>query len=134
MKDDLGNILTSKEDILNNTIKHYQKVLSNREIKENFIDHKKEREELAIQRMKIAETNKTPEWDSEDLDIVLKSLKPDKSRDALGYLNEIFKPDIIGSDLKLAILKLMNKIKKEQTFPECLELCNITSIFKKERK
>ena len=95
-------------------------------------DHKKEREDLATQRMKIAETNKTPDWEMDDLDIVLKNLKPDKSRDALGYLNEIFKPDIIGSDLKLAILKLMNKIKKEQIYPECLELCNITSIFKKK--
>ena len=63
---------------------------------------------------------------------MLKHLKGDKSTDALGYINEIFKPEVIGSDLKHAILKLMNKIKKVQIFPKCLELCNITSIFKKK--
>ena len=57
-------------------------------------------------------------------------MKTNKSRDALGYLNELFKPNVIGSDLKLALLKLMNKIKQNQEYPKCLELCNITSIFK----
>ena len=67
----------------------------------------------------------------DDLDIVLKNLKPDKSR-VLGYLNEIFKPDIIGSDLKLAIHKLMNQIKKKQLYQDYQELCSITSILKKK--
>ena len=61
MQDNLGNILSSKEDILNNTVKHYKKVLSNRDIKEAMEDNRKEREELATQCIKIAETNKTPD-------------------------------------------------------------------------
>ena len=67
--------------------------------------------------MEIAEANKTPDWDMDDLDKVLKHLKPNKSRDAPGYLNKIFKPDVIGSDLKLAILELMNDIKKTANIP-----------------
>ena len=35
-----------------------------------------------------------------------------------------------GNDLKLALLKLMNKIKDDQKYPKCLELCNISSIWK----
>ena len=80
--DSKGNILTSKEDILKNTVKYYQKVLENREIKEDLKDYRKDREELAILRMKLAEANKTPDWDMEKLDAVLKHLKKDKSRDA----------------------------------------------------
>jgi hypothetical protein len=68
----------------------------------------------------------------ENLTIVLKSLKTKKSRDALGYCNELFKPYNIGKDLKLAILKLMNKIKQSQEFPKCLDLCNISSIYKRK--
>ena len=34
--------------------------------------------------------------------------------------------------MKLAVLKLMNKIKDEQIYPKCLELCNISSIWKKK--
>ena len=66
----------------------------------------------------------------EEIEDVLKHLKTNKSRDALGFLNKIFKPNIIDKDLKLAILKLMNRIKQTQKYPKCLELCNITSIFK----
>lgn len=83
-------------------------------------------------RMKLASKNKTPEWTMEDLDVVLKGLKKNKSRDALGYLNELFRPEVIGDDLKLAILKLMNKIKEKQQYPTSLELCNISSIFKQK--
>ena len=82
--------------------------------------------------MKLASHNKTEDWSMNDLEIVLKGLKTNKSRDALGYLNELFKPDTIGSDLKLALLKLMNSIEQKQEYPKCLELCNITSIFKRK--
>ena len=60
----------------------------------------------------------------------MKYLKKDKSRDPHGYCNELFKEDVAGDDLKLAVLKLMNRIKKDQIFPKCMELCNISSIWK----
>ena len=49
-------------------------------------------------------------------------------KDALGHANEIFK--CAGSDLKLAVLKFMNHIKKTLKYPEALEHCNITSLYK----
>ena len=44
--------------------------------------------------------------------------------------NEIFKPDVAGSDLILAITKLMNRIKDELHFPEPINVCNVTNMFK----
>ena len=67
----------------------------------------------------------------EELDIVLKHLKNDKSRDPNNHANELFKPNVAGSDLKLAILQLMNMIKDTGEFPDALCVCNISSIFKK---
>ena len=86
-------------------------MLENREIKEDLEDHKEAREELAKKRMELASLNRTDDWTMEELTVVLKGLKTNKSRDALGYLNELFKPEVIGDDLKLAILKLMDRIK-----------------------
>ena len=63
-----------------------------------------------------------------DITEALKSLKNNKSMDTFGYINELFKPSVIGSDLKLALLNLMNKIKQTQIYPHCLEACNITNI------
>ena len=57
--------------------------------------------------------NKTAPWTMDDLDRVLKHLKINKSRDPLGFANEIFRPEVAGSDLKKAILKLMNRIRFE---------------------
>ena len=65
-----------------------------------------------------------------DLNRVLKYLKKNTSRDPLGYANKIFRADIAGEDLKIAIIKLMNMIKYDQIFPTILEDWNISSIFK----
>jgi hypothetical protein len=40
----------------------------------------------------------------DDITLALKSLKNNKSPDAFGYINELFNPGVIGSDLKLALL------------------------------
>ena len=64
------------------------------------------------------------------LETVLKYLKKNKSRDPLGYANEIFHPDVAGEDLKESILLLVNRIKGEQVYPSALELCDISSIYK----
>ena len=50
-----------------------------------------------------------------ELNTVLKQLKSNKSRDPLGFANELFKPQNAGEDLKVATLKLMNQIKTTQT-------------------
>ena len=42
--------------------------------------------------------------------------------------------EVAGSDLLLAILKILNLIKKKQKYPKVMEKCNITSIHKKKSK
>ena len=74
---------------------------------------------------------KKPEpWALDNLTKVLKSLKNNKTMDPHGMINEIFKPGIIGYDLKLGLLNLFNEIKNYQYVPEFMNLQNITSIYK----
>ena len=95
------------------------------------LEHIKEaKESLCMKQLKIAESKKTPPWRMKELENVLKSLKKQKSRDPYGLANDLFRPEVAGDDLKLALLKLVNKIKKDQKYPKCLELCNISSIWK----
>ena len=72
-----------------------------------------QRENLCNVRPKEASENKTPPWNMSDLEEVLKRLKLNKSRDPMGLSNELFKSQIAGSDLKEAILCLMNQIKTQ---------------------
>ena len=68
----------------------------------------------------------------EDLETVLKQLKNNKSRDPMGFANELFMPANAGHNLKVAVLKMMNTIKTQQEVPNIIKQCNITSIYKKK--
>ena len=45
-------------------------------------------------------------------------------------LNELFKPAVMGHDLKCAVLALMNGVKMEMEFPDFMELSNISTLYK----
>ena len=66
----------------------------------------------------------------EDVTSVLRSLKTGKAKDPFDMPNKIFKPDVAGSDLILTQTKLMNRIKDELHFPEPINVCNVTNLFK----
>ena len=66
-----------------------------------------DKEDLCKLRLKKARKTKTPDWTMDQLDTVLKYLKKNKSRDPLGYANEIFQEGVAGKDLKLAIISLL---------------------------
>ena len=133
MLDQDGNLVTDSSQIQNIALETYRNRLKNRNMKEEFINIQKEKEELCAKRIESAKKNKTDPWNMADLEAVLVNLKKNKSRDPLGYANEIFRSEVAGSDLKIAILKLMNKIKETQVFPEALEMCNISSIWKRKQ-
>ena len=125
-----GNLVTDEDEIKQMALSEYKERLKNRPMKEGLKHVQVAKERLADNIMEKAKLNKTPPWDMKDIELVLGKLKKDKSRDPNGLANELFKVDAAGSDLKEAILKLMNRIKSEQKYPMCLELCNITSIWK----
>ena len=125
-----GKLITSEKDIRDEAVKHYKNVFRHRQIKPGLEQIKKDREKLCTSRLKQASNNKTPEWSVEDVTYVLKSLKTGKSKDSYDIPNELLKPDVAGEDLILAITKLMNRIKSELNFPEDLNVCNVTNLFK----
>ena len=123
-----GMLVTTSQEIKSATMIHLKKVLEDRPIKNGLEEYQDERELLCKQRIKIASKSKTPDWTEYDVQNVIKSLKKKKSRDPHGYSNELLQNG--GIDVVLAIVKLMNGIKKAQIFPECLKECNITCLYK----
>ena len=119
MLDAYGNLVTSQEGIEEEAIKTYKYRLENRPIREDLEDLKNIKDELCDLRLQLARSKYTPDWTMSQLEIVLKSLKPNKSKDPHGYAHELFK-EAAGDDLKKAILSMMNRIKKEQNFPKAL--------------
>ena len=119
MVDNAGSLVTDQNKIKDMAQEAYKERLRNRPIKEGLENIKEAKERVAEKLIEVAKLNKTEPWDLHDLGEVLKSLKKNKSRDPNDLANKIFKPDIAGEDLKLAILKLMNRIKSKQIYPKC---------------
>ena len=132
MCDAEGNLVTNEAEIEQIAVETYKMRLSNRPMKANLENIRKDKEELCSRRLETAAKNKTQPWTMDQLNDVLKYLKRNKSRDPLGYANEIFRPEVAGNDFKVALLKLLNRIKAEQMLPKVLELCDISSIWKKK--
>ena len=122
------NVLTSNKAIESLALEVYSERLKSNKIKEHLESYEEANNKLCLERLKETKLNKTSPWTEEDLDQALKDLDNNKSRDALQYANELFKEGVAGSDLKL--LKFMNLIKEKQEYPEALQPCNITSIYK----
>ena len=59
-------------------------------------------------------------------------MKTGKSKDPNGYISELFKHRVIGTDLKKSILMMMNKVKSDLKVPQCLRIAHITILHKKK--
>ena len=130
MVDKDGNLQTEAEKVNEIGLETIIKRLENRQIKEGMEYVKTFREELCDERLKTASENKTLPWTMSDLEAVLEYLKKEKARDPEDLVNEIFKPEVAGSDLKKAILKMMNRVKEEQIFPASWQNCNVSTMWK----
>ena len=79
---------------------------------------------------KAIKTKISNPWTAKDLEEVTKTLKNNQTRDPNGMINEIFKKNVMGQDLQLAVIELMNGIKLTFDFPEYMELANISTLYK----
>ena len=82
-------------------------------------------------KMKLAESRKSPEWTMKDLEKALADLKNNKSRDFEGFINEIFKANVIGENMKRSLLTMLNKCKWHKLIPIYMNFTNITTVPKR---
>ena len=132
MRDSEEKLLTYKEDIKKRSMEYYQNVFRDRSIKEGLEEHINQIEFLCKTRLDYTKTVKTPPWTKSEVVKAMKGLKSRKSRDPTNIANELFDPSVAGEDLIIAIMNLMNRIKSDLVYPECLNLCNISSIYKQK--
>ena len=128
--DKKGNVITAPALLRNLYLETYVDRLRHREMKPEFNDIFEMKMKLWRWQCDVMKTKKSAKWKIEDLNKVLKNLKNNKSRDPQGYINEIFKPNICGSNLRDGILQLANEMKTELKFPAFMQLANVTTIFK----
>ena len=130
--DEVGNLVTVPSALRSLYLNHYQERLKHKKIKDEYIENYDKKVLLWDLRYDYLKENKSNDWTEENLELALKSLKSNKTRDPSGYINELFKQPVIGQDLKIALLSLVNGIKKEFYTPFTMQMANITTIYKKK--
>ena len=131
-KDKNGTLITSPNLLKKLYLDTYKDRLKSREMKAELMDLYFLKSELWDLKLEEMVATKTGLWTIEDLDRVLMALKANKTRDPHGVINELFKPGVLGEDLKLAMLQLLNCIKQEQKLPKFMQFANITTIYKRK--
>ena len=123
-----GMLVTSRFDVKRLYLDTFTFRLRDRPIKTGYEHIQKLTEDLCRERLMLSNKNKTNDWTMDDLEEALAQLKKNKARDPQGLANEIFRPDVAGTDLKKSILMMFNKIKETNILPHFFKLKNITAI------
>jgi hypothetical protein len=129
-KDSHGNLVTAPNLLKDLYKEEYTYRLRHREIKPSLLTLKQLKEDLWSRRLRVLSEIPSDDWSLEDVQKVLTSMKNNKARDPLGYVNELFKPGVCGSDLSAAITLLVNGVKNEVCTPNIMKLNNISTIYK----
>ena len=130
-KNHRGKIVSGAKDIKNLLAREYKDRLRSRPVRPDLVGMKRRRKRIFLMKMKIAQKKQSPDWTMCDLDLALSNLKCNKSRDPDGYINEIFKHDVIGKDMKKSLLTMMNQLKRKQLIAKVMNVVNVTTVPKK---
>ena len=95
-----GKLITRPEDLKKLLEKEYSERLRPRPYNPSIKDLEMVKKEVFETKLKEAIANKSPDWNMEELDRVLKDINQNKSRDPAGLNRIIFHPSYIGSNLK----------------------------------
>ena len=129
-RDRKGNMISNHMGLKHLYLETYKHRLRNRPILEDLQGLKDLKMKLFDLRLDISKSCHTKPWDMKQLEKVLNSLKMNKARDPLGWVNDIFKEEVAGKNLKESLLKLFNNIKDKKHIPDFMELADITTIYK----
>ena len=130
-KNHKGDIISNPTALKSLLAKEYKERLRMRPMKTEMKPIFKMKKNMFAMKMKLASQKKLPDWSIKDLDKALVKLKTNKSRDFEGYSNEIFKNNIIGTNLKMSLLIMFNKLKETNQIPKIFNCANITTVPKK---
>ena len=109
-----GRIVSAPGEIKKLLAKEYKGRLRTRPVRPDLGSLELRKRRILKMKLKLAASKHTSPWSMSDLEKALKDLKNNKSRDPEGLINELFKINVIGDDLKRSLLVMLNSLKYEQ--------------------
>ena len=120
-----GKVITNPKEKKTIILEHFKNRLRKRPAKEEVNEIITLGEQLFQKRYKHAKGVKSPEFSMTELEFTLKSLTTGKSRDPEFLKCDIFKENVIGDDLKLSILMMLNKMKEKSYIPASFKVAKV---------
>ena len=126
-----GDVVTAPSELKKLLAKEYKERLRTRPVRPDLGLLEERKRRIFKMKMKLAASRPTSLWSMSDLEVALHDLKNNKSRDPEGIINELFKKNVIGDDLKRSLLSMFNNLKTEQLIPILMNFANVTTVHKK---
>ena len=130
-KNHKGKLISDPVGIKKLMAREYKNRLRSRPFRPDLKPMEKNKRRIFKLKMKLASSRKSPPWEMKHLEKALSNLKNKKARDSEGFINEIFKPSVIGKNLKKSLLIMFNKLKLKKMIPKFMNIANITTVPKK---
>ena len=129
-KNEKGELVTEPSQLKKLYETTYKRRLEHRIMKPQLEEMYKLKMELFSLRLEVTRNVKIDKWSEDHLIKVIKTLKKNKSSDSDGLVYELFRPEIIGSDLFTSLLMFCNNVKSQLAISEFITFTDITSIYK----
>ena len=126
-----GKVITNPEEKKKVTLKHFEHRMRKRPNHEDTEEIARVQEDTFNMRIEEVKHNKSPPLTMKELNKVLANLNSGKSKDSDGYISELFKDGIIGSNLNESLLMMFNSMKDAMFIPDCLKTAQVTILHKK---
>ena len=108
--------------------KEYRDRLRTRKCGEDMKEHMEKMHEVTRLKLSKAWNNKSPAFVMEELEQGIQDMNKGKARDPRGLCSELFQLNVMGADLKLSLLKMVNCIKEEGVIPSIMRESIVTTI------
>ena len=123
LEDKKGNLITNYSAIRTLALNTITERLRKRPIHTHLKSIEKAKTRLTQMRLRIVSRWKSGPWGMKDMQIAIKSMKNNKCRDALGLINELFKPGVAGPMFSMSLLNMLNKTKDQIEIPQIMTKC-----------
>ena len=130
-KDHKGRIVSEQNELKKLLAKEYKERLRTRPVRPDLVSLEKRKRRLFKMKLKLEANRPSSLWTMANLEAALNDLKINKSRDPEGLLNELFKLNVIGEDLKRSLLLMFNGLKINQMIANFMNYANVTTVPKK---
>ena len=123
-----GRLVSTPKDVMKTLLIEYRDRLRHRCTRMDLKSHLQTIHEVSQLKLHKAWGNKSPPFNVIEFEQGIKDLNKGRARDPEGLCAEILQLNVMGEDLKISLLELMNEIKTRGVVSDFMKESTVTTI------